>query len=334
MKTNVHLLAVSLLAVQACATAPRPEGGGDSVPLYALDPAPVPEASEVSRALPDEPAPEPPLLGPDWVQDAPEPAGAAPMEAARAESPWERFTLGGGIVLVGLDSAVRFGPAGLGVQVNLEELLGFDTSTSSARIEGAWRFTENKRHRAKLSWIDLSRKGSTTLKQDLDLGNGTVLPAGSGVSSDFNLNLIKAEYSYSFFQDDRFDLAGAAGFYVAPMDFSLSASGLSTYKNSFNVTAPLPLVGLRMDFAITPKWFLRSDMSLFYLQYQDYTGRMRDITMAVEYKAWKNFAFGLGFDSFGLFVERNRDTTVPGVNFTGSVDFQYTGLMLYLKGLW
>jgi hypothetical protein len=331
MKTNVPLLAVSLLVVPACATAPRSEGGGDPVPLYALDPAPAPAASAV---LPDEARPEAPLLGPGWVQDAPQPAGAGPTEAARAETPWEKFSLSGGLVLVALESAVRFGPAGLGVQVNLEELLGFDTSTSSARIEGSWRFTENKRHRAKLSWIDLSRKGSTTLKQDLDLGNGTIIPAGSGVASDFNLNLIKAEYSYSFFQDERFDLAGCAGFYVAPMDFSLSASGLTPYDDSFNVTAPLPLVGLRMDFAITPEWFLRSDMSLFYLEYQDYTGRMRDITMAVEYKAWKHFSFGLGFDSFGLFVERNRDTTVPGVNFTGSVDFQYTGLMLYLKGLW
>ena len=34
------------------------------------------------------------------------------------------------------------GPAGLGVQINPEELLGFDTSTTSARIEGTWRFTK------------------------------------------------------------------------------------------------------------------------------------------------------------------------------------------------
>jgi len=328
-KTVSTALLIGILA-QACVTAPSPSQPLDgATPLYAIEPLPPPDVVPLSGVAGD----EHPLLSPDWVQDAPLPSGAE-QAAAAPKNPWEKFSLTAGVLLVAMNSGVRFGPSGLGVSVNLEELLGFDTTVNSARVGGSWRFTKNRKHRIDLAWIDLSRTGSKTLQQDLDLGNGNIIPAGSGVKSSFDLNIIKTEYSYSFFQDERFDLAAAAGLYVMPMDFSLSASGFSTYSDSVRTTAPLPLVGLRMDFLLTPKWYLRSDLSLFYLEYEDYTGSMRDFTGAVEYKPWEHFALGFGVNSFGFNVEHTGSSSVPGVNFTGEVDFGYTGVMLYLRGLW
>ena len=93
---------------------------------------------------------------------------AAP--AASEDSPWERFSIGLGGLLVGMDSTARFGPAGAGIQISLEDLLGMDTSTNSFRLEGAWRFSKNRRHRVSASWIDLGRSGETVLGQDITIG--------------------------------------------------------------------------------------------------------------------------------------------------------------------
>jgi hypothetical protein len=256
----------------------------------------------------------------------------APAAAVR-ESPWDRYSVSLGYLVAALDTSARFGAAGAGVEINLEDLLGYQTGTSSVRVGGAWRFSENRKHRLDVSLVDLGRSGDAVLSQDVDVGPIT-LPAGTNVVSSFDIQLLRADYSYSFFQDDRFDLAGGAGLYVAPIDFSLAASGLATYQESFDITAPLPLVGLRMDFAVTPQWYLRSNFSLLYVEVGDYIGEIRDLTAAVEYRPFEHVAFGLGVDSFGLGVEMNGSTNIPGVKSRGSIDFEYTGLLLYLKGLW
>jgi hypothetical protein len=44
---------------------------------------------------------------------------------------------------------------------------------------------------------------------------------------------------------------------------------------------------------------------------------------------WKNF--GLGLDSLHIMVEGNGESDVPGVDFKGNIDFDTTGVHLYLK---
>jgi len=85
---------------------------------------------------------------------------------------------------------------------------------------------------------------------------------GSGVGVD----IYEVAYSYSFFQDDRINLAAGLGYYIMPMDFGLNAAGLVNEEGSARFTAPLPVLGLRMDFALTPKWFIRKGSQIFYLE--------------------------------------------------------------------
>jgi hypothetical protein len=271
-------------------------------------------------------------LGPDWVERAPQPRGS--FEEEEQVGPWAKFSLSAGGLITAVDSKVRFGPSGVGIGVDVEDLLGFDTELTSFGLEGSWRFTENRRHKVSLAWSDLTRKSDKTLAQDLDLGNGTILPAGSSVATQFGVNVFRTQYAYSFFQDERMDLALVGGLYVMPLDFQLEATGLQPYSDSFSITAPLPLTGLGLDFAITPKVLLRSRMELFFLDVGDYRGRMLDTALAFEWRAWEHFALGMGVDSFELDVQREGSTTVPGVPFTGRVAFSYYGLRLYLRGLW
>jgi hypothetical protein len=283
--------------------------------------APVEEAEEPSAPTIDQP-------------NAPESRSAAEAAIGEVMSPWEKWSFSFGGMLVAPNSDVRFGAKGVGVEVDVEDALGLKSSTTSYRFEGAWRFSDNLRHRTSLSWIDLGRSGELTTDQDIDLGDGNVIPAGTGVKTGFQINLIRADYSYSFLQDDRVDLAATFGFYVAPMDISLEATTGGGFNESFDVTAPLPLIGLRMDFLVAPKWYLRSSFSLFYLEIDGYRGGMSDIMLAAEYRPWKHFSVGLGLDNFRLAVEATGETAVPGIDALGQVEYNYNGVMLYVKGLW
>ena len=71
------------------------------------------------------------------------------MLAAEKVKPWERlrFDLGG--YITDFDSDIQFGleSLGAGINVNVEEALGLDTSTTVFRGSASYRFTRNLRQR-------------------------------------------------------------------------------------------------------------------------------------------------------------------------------------------
>jgi hypothetical protein len=252
-------------------------------------------------------------------------------ESEKPDKPWKKFALKFGGAFNFVDSDVRLGAKGIGLSIDPQSFFDMDTKTRTFRVNGYWRFTRNRLHRLDLSWYSIKRSAETTLLRDLDLGDDIFLPLGTNVESTFNLDVIKTAYSYSFFQDDRIDLAVSGGLYVLPIKFEFTASGLVNEFQSQSITAPLPVLGLRADFAITPKWFLLNQVDLFYLEYDDYEGGIVDAKLALEYNPFKHVGFGLRAQGLTLKVESEKGTTVPGVDFEGTVQFTSFGLLLYLN---
>jgi hypothetical protein len=249
------------------------------------------------------------------------------------DTPWEKFSLDAGYFIADTNTELSLG-SGLGITADVEELLGLDTTNNVFRIDAFWRFTKNRRHRLDFTWFSFRRDGSKTLGRDFtikdDEGNEVTIPAGSQVNTKLNLDIYKAAYSYSFFQDDRMDLAANIGLYVMPIDVGIESSGLINVDETQRFTAPLPTLGIRMDFAITPKWFLRSGFDVFYLEIDQFKGRIYDSHAAIEYLPWKHVGFGLGYNLFDLSIEADGED-YPQIDFMGKLDFKYSGLLLYAK---
>jgi hypothetical protein len=245
--------------------------------------------------------------------------------------PWETFSLNLGGFISTVDSSIGLGVNSIGVDIDLEDSLGLDTSITAFRVDTFWRFTDNKRHRFDFSWFDLNRDSTKVLAKDIPIGENE-FPAGATISSSLDMSILKATYSYSFFQDDRFDLAASAGLFVIPIDYSIRS--ITNRYNGYeadSITAPLPVIGLRGDFAITPKLFFKTNIDFFYVEFDNYEGSIVDVRMAVEYNLFKNVGFGLGFEHVQVDVEAEGDSDVPGVNFNGNILFDYSGVLLYTK---
>lgn len=249
-------------------------------------------------------------------------------------SPWEKYNLSVAWFFTDMNTNVRFG-SGVGLDIDAEKLLGMESTNAVLRLDGHWRFSQNRRHRLDLSWFTIRRQANRTVLEDFEIedenGNKIPIPAGSHVDSYLNIDIYQLAYSYSFFQDDRIDLAAQIGVYVAPIGFGFTASGIVDENESKRVTAPLPIVGFRGDFAIAPKWYLRSGTQVFYLAIDDFKGTMLDARAAVEYLPWDHVGVGLGFDFFQFQIESDGSGDYPLVDFNGSARFQYSGLMLYGK---
>lgn len=247
----------------------------------------------------------------------------------KKEEPWEKFGLNLGWFIADLDSSVRFGLKGFGVEIDVEDALGFDTTTSVFRVESFWRFSSNRRHRLDFSWFALRRDGTKTLGRDIEIGD-TVFPLGTTVKSSLDIDIFKGGYSYSFLQDDRIDMAAGLGLFVMPISFKISASGFFQGEESQSITAPLPVLGLRNDIAVTPKVFLRSSLEVLYLEIGTFKGSILDIKISLEYNPFKYVGIGIGFESFGAGIEADRED-YPEVDFRGKIKFEYSGIQLFGK---
>ncbi len=257
----------------------------------------------------------------------------AAQENAAGDSPWETFGVNLGVFVSATDSSFRIG-SGIGLSIDAEEALGLDATSTVFRTDALWRFTDNKRHRLDFTWFSLSRDATRQIAQDITFedkdGNPITIDAGTTAESNFDLDIYELAYSYSFFQDDRIDLAAGIGFFIMPLDFGLRSSGVVDEDGSASFTAPLPVFGLRMDVALTPKWFLRTGSQVFYLEYDNFTGSVLEFKVAVEYNPWEHVGLGLGFDTLRVQLEADGED-YPSIDFKGNVDFAYTGLQLYLR---
>ena len=253
--------------------------------------------------------------------------------------PWKKgyLTLGG--YIASLNSGVTLeGSQGLGVSVDVESLLGLDTTDTTFRIKGGYRLGKKRRHKLELEWFRFHREGQNTISEAIPVPPEIGLPGdeiGPGViESVFEFDIYKLKYEYSFILDERADLNIGVGLFVMPIAFGISATaggvGAAAYEES--ITAPLPVLGLGFDFAITPKWFIRQQLEFFYLEFDSFSGGIKSLNLALEYYPSQHVGFGLGFDALDVDVEATKDSEYPGVeDFVGSISFEFIGVQLYLK---
>ena len=227
-----------------------------------------------------------------------------------------------------MNSDFQLSSKSVGLEVSPEDALGLDSSVSAFRADALWRFTSNRRHRFDLSYIDLRRASTKTLEADIQIKD-RVFSTGTTVDSLFDVQVIKAAYSYSLFQDERFDLGLSGGLYVMPIRIKLSSTSSGAAEDE-GITAPLPVLGLRFDFAITPKFFLKESIDVFYFQYQNFSGGLFDAKVGLEYNIWKHFGVGVAYEYFRLQVKAEGQD-YPYIDLAGKIQFNYGGILLYGK---
>jgi hypothetical protein len=238
----------------------------------------------------------------------------------------ERFSLGMGFFYSADNTGITLGSkqAGLGIVYDLEDALGLKTSSFVFRGDANLKFGKRHRSAVVLNYFGINRRASKTLEADLELGDITY-PIGTKLDSKFYLSVIRAKYEYTFLQDERVSLGFSAGLYIIPLSFSVKSG--SSEEESTAFVAPLPVFGLRSDFLITKKLELKESAEFLYLKIDNFSGSILDLRLALEYRAFKHFGFGMGINSNKLSVAAKGED-YPGIDFFGTVKMDYTGAFL------
>ncbi len=257
---------------------------------------------------------------------------AGTVRAQSAGTPWEKgsIQIGGFVTTSDTEMRVNSSGGGVGAVVNIEDALGVGGEKSTFRIDGFYRFGETRRHQVELHYFDSRRSGNNVLDEAIDIGD-TTFPIGATVSTQFDLQFINFDYSYAFFQDDRVRLSVAGGLHTTGVHLKVDSPGLALFEDQ-TFTAPLPVVGLRGEVAVTERWRLKGGADVFYLEYDQYTGMLADTSLAVEYLPFKHAAFGLGINSVRIKIESDGDNS-GGTDLNGELKFNFTGLLMYARYL-
>ena len=134
-----------------------------------------------------------------------------------------------------------------GTDLDLEDDLGLESSTSVVRLGGHWWL--NRRHRLDFSYFDLSRSATRPVKETIAFGD-KIFVVDTAIETNAVLRIVKADYTFAAIEREHGFLGVTGGLYVASGQIELREKTLGSAE-ALTLTAPLPILGLRGDYAFT-----------------------------------------------------------------------------------
>jgi hypothetical protein len=227
----------------------------------------------------------------------------------------------GAYIVDGSNTAVSVSSAvGLGAIIDYQKDLGGEDGDTIPRIDAYYRF--NERHRIDFTSFSIDRKGTRTLAVELEIGD-EIYAADETINSDIKYTLYRLGYGYSFYHSPKTELTLTAGLNITEYDLTFALADGSKAESA-GVTVPLPVIGLRMGYAITPKWNVRYVSEAFFIDFDDsFRGAIINFELNTEYRLFKHFALGAGLARIGV------DAEVDDEGWRGKVTDSYRGFNVY-----
>jgi len=247
----------------------------------------------------------------------------------------DRFTGDFGTFVVSNNvKATLDGTANTGRSVDFAHTFSEDGNFNRFRLDFLWRISP--KHHVRFVYFQNNVSRTRTLDKDLEWGDYT-FQTNASVTAKNDLSVYELSYEYAFIRKPTFELAAGAGIHFLDMSFKLSGSATVTDSNgnvtpaSFqsttsNLPAPLPVIGARALWAITPTIYLEPEVQVFKFKYDAYDGNWTDFRIAAKWMFSRHFGVGLGYDAFHVNVD------VTKARFNGNVTLGYSGLQAMIVG--
>jgi len=209
---------------------------------------------------------------------------------------------------------------GTGVNIDFEQALGITTQKTVPDIFARFRF--NDRWRIEAEYFQLNRRGDQALDRDIQWGDA-VFPAGTQVQTKFNFSDVRLSGGYSFFRTADKELGVGFGFHLAGYDVSLNAASQGT--EATKVLAPLPVLSVYGQFALTERWAVGGRLDRFSMSYDKYDGNITSLALDLNYQPFRHVGFGLAYRSLYITL------TATGDRATGKFAQTFQGPLLYMN---
>lgn len=240
------------------------------------------------------------------------------------------FTLGGFLIDLSTSAAIG-GGSGLGSVIRLEELLGLDEEQSLLRLGFRWDFAH--RHSIGVTWFSISRGASGLFDETVDFVDLRFIGT---YDSDFDVDFYGLDYRYSLINNNRVDAGFAAG--INTFDISAAIEGdayviaeipanpiVEYHRATADIIAPVPSVGIFLDYALTKKLIISSGFQFVDLSVSGYDGRFIDVGVTLDWFFTRHFGIGGGLAGTDIQVVYTGDDPYR-------IEYSYSGVLFHLRG--
>lgn len=244
--------------------------------------------------------------------------------ALAAPDPWAApFTLQIGAYNAEAETKVRLDSSSgrFGTEVGFESDLGGEHRKATPTFDMLWRLSP--RHAVEASVVSLRRDGQTTLRATIDWGDRT-FPINTEVNSNFDSDIVRLAYRWSFVHDDRAELGLLLGVHYTRLETSLSSTGsLTSLSDGASIDYPLPTLGLRGSMRLGETWRVTGFGQFLKLKIDDYDGEVLNAGVGLEWMFARSMFAGLGYEyyKYNLVSEKERSR--------GEFNYEFDGPRLY-----
>jgi outer membrane receptor protein involved in Fe transport len=217
--------------------------------------------------------------------------------------------------------------------VDLEDDVGYDPSVNTAFIRGWYRVGDN--HRIALTYAPSNRTSFLQTQEDTEIGDD-IIKAGAVMAWDTQNRLLDVSYIYSLYHRPNIELGLSAGVYWLRNETEVLVAGevqtpnepdpifRADYQNSFKLHAPLPILGLILEYELNPSWRVHGVMRYLSVTINEYDGRVFNADIGTEYFFNKSLGIGAALSSFSLEVD------VESIILNGALRWSHNGARLYM----
>ena len=240
------------------------------------------------------------------------------------------FSLGGFLVDLNTTAAIG-GTGGLGSVLRLEDILGLDESQKLLRLGFRWDFA--RKHSIGVTWFSISRASSGLFDESVDFLD---LRFVGFFESIFDVDYYGLEYRYSLINNNRVNAGFSVG--VSTFDFSVGIEGdayliaeipsnpiVEYHAATADIIAPVPSIGMFIEYAVTRRLILSSQLQYVDLSISGYDGRYMDIQFTADWFFTRHFGIGGGIASTDISVTYTGDDPYR-------IDFRYSGILFHVRG--
>lgn len=252
---------------------------------------------------------------------------AAALPAAAEEPPIhpalrDTFYLGVGAFFpkTNTQATLTSNQTGVGTTVDFEQSLDMERSKTVPTLIGRWRF--GGRWRVDAEYFELNRSSERRIDQQIQWGD-QAFPVNADVSTKFNFSDLRVSVGYAFFQRPDKELGVGVGLHVASYDVSLSTTNSGSQAE--DVLAPLPVLSVYGQFALTEHWAVGMRLDRFSLSYDKYEGSLTSLGLDLLYQPFRHVGLGVGYRSLAINAEAKGDSATLKMRQT------FEGPLLYLN---
>lgn len=215
-----------------------------------------------------------------------------------------------------------------GTDIDLEDTFDIG-SFERFRAEALWRV--GGRHALRAMYFATERSATRSTDRDI-LFRDTSFPLSTSITARSQLDVAQFSYEYAFVRKDDYEIAGGIGVHWFDMGLRLSgtlaAQGGSVSNEAqveASTEAPLPVLGVRGLWRLSPDFYLAGQVQYFYIELDPYSGSLVDLKASLLWQATDRLGIGVAYNDFrfGVDLEGRRD-------FDGRLRWNYGGAFAYM----